>query len=705
MKKRTGKVLALLLSAAIAVCGSNTLYAANQSTALKEEQTKVLNTKKQGELKLYQNGYLGSLPEMNTKLRGASSTQAVYNKILSSMKSMSSSVNLSSYKITEAQMVAITQNVVNDHPELYYVSGSYSYRLYQYGRKVYVYDAFWDYSVSKSTKAAMDKKLNSAVGKALSCLNSKMTQMDMALALHDYLISHVTYTEKTSYKGGAFTAYSTLVEGKGVCQGYSLAYNLLLSKKGIAHKFVPSRSMNHAWNLIYINKAWYHVDITWDDMDLPGIYLHDNFLISDAARKKYLLSGEKWDISTKSGKAYDNYFWRSTPFSFTYKDNYWYFSDLNGIYYKKASLTQNSLTREDRADTLTGISVNPVNKTYLFARGNTICRKDGNAITVLHTDKEKIISLEVEGNIINYCTYSGNTSNYRNINISKVKKHSFVWNSNTPVIQSVSSTGYRNLKISWLPAAGAWTDGYEIYRSENGKDYERIANRKGVVTSYSDTVPKTGTVYSYKICGYKQDGSAVKRSAYTSAKSGKALPNASKFTYGKADTYNKVTLKWSKSTGADGYRIYRATSAGGSYAFLKDTKALSYSNGGLDTGRTYYYKVRPYCVVNGVNVYGNYSSYKALKPVLKPIGKASVRKTGKTSAKVSWSKVSGAGGYEVYKSTSKSSGYKKIKTTKSTSYTYSKCTIKRRNYFRVRAYRTVKGKKVYTGYRTVSVGM
>jgi hypothetical protein len=57
--------------------------------------------------------------------------------------------------------------------------------------------------------------------------------------------------------------------------------------------------------------------------------------------------------------------------------------------------------------------------------------------------------------------------------------------------------------------------------------------------------------------------------------------------------------------------------------------------------------------------------------------------------KVTWSKVNGANGYDVYMSTTKATGYKKVKTTDGTSYTTSGIKKNRTYYFKIKAYKIV----------------
>ena len=170
-------------------------------------------------------------------------------------------------------------------------------------------------------------------------------------------------------------------------------------------------------------------------------------------------------------------------------------------------------------------------------------------------------------------------------------------------------------------------------------------------------------------------------------------------------SYNSIKITWNKAAGADGYKIYRATSKSGKYSAIKtvtSASTLSYTNTGLTTGKTYYYKVRAYTTINGSKVYGSYSSVVSAKPSLsKP---SLYLSAGSKKAYIKWSKISGASGYEIYRASSKKGYYSKIKTItsgKTTSYTNSKLTRKKTYYYKVRAYRYVSGKKVYSSYSSI----
>lgn len=68
---------------------------------------------------------------------------------------------------------------------------------------------------------------------------------------------------------------------------------------------------------------------------------------------------------------------------------------------------------------------------------------------------------------------------------------------------------------------------------------------------------------------------------------------------------------------------------------------------------------------------------------------------------VSYKKVTGATGYQISYATSKQGKYKVAGTTQKTSYNISKLKSKKKVYVKVRAYKTINGKKVYASYSSV----
>lgn len=80
-----------------------------------------------------------------------------------------------------------------------------------------------------------------------------------------------------------------------------------------------------------------------------------------------------------------------------------------------------------------------------------------------------------------------------------------------------------------------------------------------------------------------------------------------------------------------------------------------------------------------------------------------LKKSGRKSIKVTWSKVSGTTKYQIYMSKKKSSGYKRVKTASAKTFSFTKKGLKRgkRYYFKIRSYKTVGKTKYYSSYSPI----
>ncbi len=173
-------------------------------------------------------------------------------------------------------------------------------------------------------------------------------------------------------------------------------------------------------------------------------------------------------------------------------------------------------------------------------------------------------------------------------------------------------------------------------------------------------------------------------------------------------SYNSITLTWSKLSNVTGYRIYRSTN-GKSFSCivtLKGSDVLRYTDKSLTTGKNYYYKVRAY--FDDTNIDKRY--YGAMSDIVKekPLpGKVTIKSVVNSSAKkatLSWSKVTGASGYEIYQSDSKNGTYIRVKTvTSGSTLSFTKANLKvgKTYYYKMRAYKTVDGSKKYGSYSDI----
>jgi len=120
-------------------------------------------------------------------------------------------------------------------------------------------------------------------------------------------------------------------------------------------------------------------------------------------------------------------------------------------------------------------------------------------------------------------------------------------------------------------------------------------------------------------------------------------------------TANSVQITWDAVYSATSYRVYRATdSATSTYSQIANTTALSWTDTGISTGKTYYYKVS---AVSGINMVSEQSATVAA--IMPP---ANVRVSDETTISLilRWNAVSGASGYNIYRSNNEGETYSKV---------------------------------------------
>ena len=163
-------------------------------------------------------------------------------------------------------------------------------------------------------------------------------------------------------------------------------------------------------------------------------------------------------------------------------------------------------------------------------------------------------------------------------------------------------------------------------------------------------------------------------------------------------TNKSVTISWTKNTAVSGYEIYNEKNRRA--ARVKKGSSSKGTVSKLKAGTAATFRVRAYVIKNGQYFYGPFTSVKtATAPNSTKIKSLASKKS--KQAVLKWNKVKGASQYEVYRSTSKKGKYKKIATTKKTTYTDKKLKGKKKYYYKVRVSKKINKKNYYSSYSAV----
>ena len=164
-------------------------------------------------------------------------------------------------------------------------------------------------------------------------------------------------------------------------------------------------------------------------------------------------------------------------------------------------------------------------------------------------------------------------------------------------------------------------------------------------------------------------------------------------------TYRTVTLNWDAVDNATGYEVYQQVN-GNKYSLIGDTETNSYKVTDLKPGTTVRFKVRAYAISDNTRFYGDFSGVE--KFTLKSLGKPINLKVNATSttATITWDKVDGATGYEVYQKQSDGT-YKLLHKVTTNSDKLTGLTPGSTIYIKVRAYVTEDSVDVYGAFSGV----
>ena len=266
--------------------------------------------------------------------------------VIKAYQNYESVVNLESYNLNyeteHDQLTTMMGDVVNRTPYLFYAGTRYSVSHKSTSKKIVSIQLGYaddyvkaDGTVRKTKIRNTTTKLNQAIDGIMTQVKDGMTDIEKAMILHDYIVSNTAYSSKVN-KQYRKTEVGPLLKGSGNCQGYSLAYAMLLQKADIETRFVVSTSMSHMWVAMKYKKDWYHIDPTWDDAlnpdnskDQYGVVFHKYFMCSAARFEKLDHTG--FDTTIGTNTKFDKKYWKSVNSAFQYNGKTWLYLNSKGV--------------------------------------------------------------------------------------------------------------------------------------------------------------------------------------------------------------------------------------------------------------------------------------------------------------------------------------------------------------------------------------
>lgn len=210
---------------------------------------------------------------------------------------------------------------------------------------------------------------------------------------------------------------------------------------------------------------------------------------------------------------------------------------------------------------------------------------------------------------------SANTLYYIKVTPFATKDSKIYYGSNAIIKVATATTSINGLKVTnngkaisikWNRNKNA--TGYKVYRLNSKKKYVQVKTIKGnKKTAFKDTKVKSSKIYYYKVKAYR-----------TYNGYGTVLSDYSKQVFSPCGLYattvktksfsGKITVSWSKVSGASGYKVYQSKSKNKGYKCVAKTTKRSYTTKKLPKNKTYYFKVQPYKSYKG----------KEINPTAKP---------------------------------------------------------------------------------------
>ena len=520
---------------------------------------------------------------------------------------------------------------MNDHPEVFWAGGveygvNYSYQSTGEGKitKIRITPELKYANAVNDTEAFV-----SGVNQAVTAIKAKRTGTDAystVKAIHDYLCEKVSYNDEAvkypeNYMS-AHTAAPVFTETKPsvVCEGYGKSFKILCDAFDVPCATIigTGKSEAHLWNYVKIDGNWYAVDVTWDDQ---SSIVYTYFLAGENGMSDHTPNPK--GFSSKGTVSFAYPVLNSTGYKSSSTEDSCSHSWNSGKTTKYATCTADgvitytcTICKDTKTETIPKIASQKLSVTKYVYSGSTkkptVTVKDSAGNELVNGTDYTLPASYGKKSVGRYAvtiTYKGKYSGTKTLYFTIVPKAPATASAN---LSSASQTsGYDDIKFKWDPSTGA--SGYNVYYKKSSASsytfYKAVTGTSVTKKNLSD-----GVKYTFKVVPYYKDANGTKYSSTKQYKTASVytLKKISQPTVTKSGT--KVKVKWKNISGETGYQISQSTSKTGTkiVATYKTTNG-TYKTVSATKGKTYYYKVRAYKVVDGKKIYGPWSEVRKYK--------------------------------------------------------------------------------------------
>ncbi len=201
----------------------------------------------------------------------------IYVEIYRNLCDRGGEVVLSSLNTDEVDKVF--NCVMIDHPEIFYVSG---YRLTKMtmGGELTSLSFAGRYTMTKAEMHERQKAIEDYVNRFLAEAPRTDDEYVKVKYIFDYLVGHTEFDLNSEDNQNICSVF---INGRTVCQGYSMAAKYLADELNVfaTLAYGSANGTGHAWNIFRINGVYCHVDVTWGDASYHSAYEDESQDITD----------------------------------------------------------------------------------------------------------------------------------------------------------------------------------------------------------------------------------------------------------------------------------------------------------------------------------------------------------------------------------------------------------------------------------------